>query len=272
MTPQLFQSRPKRSIPSPHKPKSWTESVEGYLNEAKKLTTCLIRNRIAINHPYTWFLTIYVDAFMAPKDVNLWWRRVARKLHRNGLVALWVREPTRSNKVHYHLIVRSSHTEVKLVQIVEQSLPPRKEARWHKNLQPIDGSDWRLLHYVTKAKIGGKDRKGNVLPDLYAQKRLLFQPNLGIRKVGTIGKFWHRGKASLWQEVKAHEQRISDGLTVEIKWLAIYVHDLVGGALPLRQIERRLGFHADSASVQAWASRVRSARLDACSDHPTASE
>lgn len=254
---QIFQRKPILSKRSAHKLKSWTETIEGYLYEAKKLTTCLFQNRQLAKQPYTWFVTIYVDVVMQPKAVNDWWKKATRNLHRNGIVAIWCREPTRTNKVHYHLILRSTHSQKQLASIIEESLPNRTLGRWHKNLEPIDGSDWRLLHYITKAKTPGKTKNGQFVNDLYRKKRLLFKSGLGIRKHGTIGLFWIKTKEIIWSDVKATEKRIAEGLDQRnVKRLAEHAYDFVNGAVELTQIERHFGYFSKSPGIQNWIVQV----------------
>ena len=254
---KLFQKKPLWTKQSSHKLKSWTDTIEGYLNEAKKLTTCLFLNRKLSRQPYTWFTTIYVDVVMTPKEVNDWWKKAARNLKRKGVVALWVREPTSTNKVHYHLLLRSNHSKQDLTKIIEESLPSRKLGRWHKNIEPIVGSDWRVLHYITKAKTPGKTKTGKYVADLYLKKRLLFKPKLGIRKVGTIGNFWSKNKEAIWSEVKAKEKRIAEGLEqANVRRLAQYAFEFIEGYVPLRQIERNFGFDWDSPATQNWIKQV----------------
>ena len=250
---KIFQEQPPEWKPSAHKLKSWTDTIQGYLNEAKKLTHCLLENRKLARQPYTWFVTIYMDVVMQPKEINDWWKKSVRNLQRKGVIAIWVREPTRTNKVHYHLILRSHHSKDELIRIIEQSLPSRQLGRWHKNVEQIEGSDWRLLHYFTKAKCGGYTESGKYVADLYAKKRLLFKSGLGIRKVGTIGPFWVKRREEIWQKVKDTEKRIAEGLADErVRKLAKHAHELINGYYSLKQIERNFGADAQSPVIQNW--------------------
>jgi hypothetical protein len=254
---KIYQKKPLWSQPAVHKLKSWTETVEGYLNEAKKLTNCLFRNRKLAREPYTWFVTIYVDVVMEPKAINEWWKKAVRNLQRKGVVALWVREPTSTNKVHYHLLLRSRHSKSQLVNIIEESLPSRGLGRWHKNIKPVDGSDWRLLHYITKAKTAGETKSGKYVTDLYRSKRLLFKRGLGIRKHGTIGAFWVKSKEGIWRDVQAKEKRIAEGLAQKnVKRLAEYAYEFMGGTVPLRKIERNFGYYSNSSGILNWIKQV----------------
>lgn len=254
---KIYQKKPLWSKPSVHKLKSWTDTIEGYLYEAKKLTTCLLHNRKLAKQPYTWFVTIYVDFVMPPKQVTDWWKKAVRNLQRKGVVALWVREPTSTNKVHYHILLRSRHSKNDLTEIIEASLPSRKLGRWHKNIKQIDKSDYRLLHYISKAKTAGKTKSGKFVTDLNRKKRLLFKSGLGIRKHGAIGAFWVKSKEAIWNDVKAKEKRIAEGLAQEnVKRLAEHAYEFVCGAVPLRRIERNFGYHWDSPNIQNWIKQV----------------
>lgn len=254
---KIFQTTPPWTKTSNFKLKSWTETVQGYLNEAKNLTTCLIRNRELAKRPYTLFLTIYVDVTMQPKAINDWWKKAARNLQRKGVVAIWVREPTRTNRVHYHLLLRSIHTKEQLATIIEESLPSRKTGRWHKNIKVVRKRDGRLLRYITKAKTAGETKSGIYLSDLYRRKRLLFKSGLGIRKHGTIGRFWSKSKEAIWEDVKAREKRIAEGLEQpNVKRLAQHAYEFVDGYVPLRQIERNFGYYPDSPGIQNWIEQV----------------
>ena len=82
---KIFQQKPLWTKSSNFKLKSWTETVQGYLNEAQNLTTCLAHNRELTRRRYTWFLTIYVDVVMQPKAINDWWKKAARNLTNNSL-------------------------------------------------------------------------------------------------------------------------------------------------------------------------------------------
>ena len=254
---EIFQRKPIWSTPSQFKPKSWCDTIEGYLREAKKLTMLLLRNRKLMKAPYLWFVTIYVDFHQSPKEISAWWTKSKRNLARNGLNAIWIREPTRTNKVHYHLLLKDPLSKSEITRIIEESLPPRKLGRWHKNIKSVGNNDWRLLHYFSKAKLDGKTKAGTFVPDLYRKKRLLFKKGLRIRKVGTIGTFWVSKKADIWKQIVEREKRIADGLGKRnVKELAKYAHEFVCGAVPLKQIERNFGYDSDSIVIQNWIEKV----------------
>lgn len=255
---EIFQRKPTYSRPSRFKAKSWTETVEGYLYEAKKLTRCILDNRKLMNQPYSWFVTIYVWRVLTPKQITELWAKACRSLRLQGIAAIWVREPTRNNKCHYHLIVSNPIEKATLAKAIEAAMPSRKELGWHKKLQPIKHKrdEWRLAHYITKAKIGGT-RNGRPVADKHAPKRLLFKGGLNIKKYGVIGEFWRRSKSKLWEEVKDTEIRIAHGLQDwRIRRLARHAYDFVGGYMALEKIERSFGLQADNPALQAWADRL----------------
>lgn len=251
----IYQLRPVPDRPSLYRPKGWTDTVAGYVREAKKLTMLILRNRESMGRPYTWHVTINVEKVQAPKRITALWSKACAGLRRRGVVALWVREPTKSGKVHYHVIVKSQIRRPALERAIKESMPPRAETGWHKRIQPVM-SDWQLAHYVTKAKLPGWVG-GKRVDDYYARKRLLFRPKLGLVKSHTVGAFWEKPKASLWREIVDREKRIGEGLDRPgVQALVDHVYDLLGGTVDRRRIERSFGYHSTSDGVRGWAERV----------------
>lgn len=254
-TNKIFQTHPTRSKPSLFSPKGWTDSLDSYTNEAGKLRTLILRNRKLAGEPYTWHVTINVESVQTPTEIKTLWEKACRILRDNGIVALWVREPTKSGKVHYHLILRTRITRKELEKVIKAAMPTKqpgkKRAGWHKSIKPVT-DDWQLAHYVTKAKIAGYV-KGQRVADYYARKRLLFVPGLPFNKVGVIGNFWVKPKAKMWDDVKADEKKIAEGLAKpNVKRLAKHAHDLIGGYIPLKTIERSFGAWSGERAVDGW--------------------
>jgi hypothetical protein len=223
--------------------------------EARKLTILILWNRRLLGEPYSWHVTINFEAVQTPAEIKKSWEQVCRKLRGAGIVALWIREPTRSGKVHYHLIIRTKINRKELEKVIKVAMPTKqpgqKRAGWHKSIKPVT-DDWQLAHYVTKAKIAGFVR-GKRVDDYYANKRLLFVPGLPFNKVGAIGNFWAKSKATIWDDVKANEKKIAEGLAKpNVKRLAKYAHDLIDGYFPLKTIERSFGAWADGRAVDGW--------------------
>lgn len=251
---KLYQENPVFSKPSLHKPKGWTDSVLGYINEAKQWAMCLLRNRRLMKRPYTWTVHINLNEEIPPAQIAPMWNKVTRKLNDRGIVCFWARELNRLNKLHYHIIVKNNISKDALKQAIEDAMPSRSVVKWRKRVEEIK-NEWRLCHYVVKAKVRGRNKKGVMVDDLYRYKRLLFHPKMPFKKVGTVGDFWEQGKskAKLWKEIQAIEKRIGEGLDKpNVKRLCKHVCDFLGGFVPLKNIERSYGYDADGPAVQNW--------------------
>ena len=198
----IYQTDPIISKPSQFKAKGWCETVEGYLYEATKLAQCILRNQHNMRRSYEWSVTINLDTQLAPNAISASWTKTCRTLRRCGIVALWVREPNKANKIHYHLIIKNKISKKELENTIEDAMPPREIIPWRKCVEPIR-DDWYYCHYIAKARIGKMD-------DRYADKRLLFKARLKLKKYGTIGAFWEPSKSKeerrLWEEIKAIEK------------------------------------------------------------------
>ena len=251
---KIYQSKPIYSKPSHFKEKGWTESTLGYINEARQWAICVLRNRKLMRRPYTWVVHLNLNEVLPPLVVRDMWPKVCRKLNERGIVCLWVREANRLNKVHYHILIKRRISKADLANAIEDSMPSRTLAKWRKRIEPIK-NEWRLVHYMFKAKLMGHSKKGDLVDDLYAKKRLLFKPHLKFKKAGTIGDFWEHGKSKkkLWNDIKAIEKRIGEGLEMpNVKRLCEHVHHLLGECVPIEKIERALGSHARWPAIQNW--------------------
>lgn len=188
---------------------------------------------------YTWSATINVEATLTPIEITEIWKKVCRKLNAAGVVALWVREPSRSNHCNYHLLVKSEQSQREVIKAIEHAMPDRGKIRWHKQVQPVK-NQFQFIRYIAKARTQGFVN-GKFVLDRHADKRLLFKPNLGLRKVGTIGKFWAESRAKIWADICAREKRIAEKrANPELRLLARRLHDLVGQDISLKKIERIL--------------------------------
>ncbi len=209
----IFQRRPTRSKDSHFPAKGWTETIIGYWNEARWLSNAIIKNRKRTGEDYTWLITINIMADLSPEEIAHHWKVAADGLRKQGLVALWVREPSKSNRVHYHLMAKNKCLEKEIKAIIEAGMPRRKTVRYRKYVAQIN-NQVGYANYITKAKVQERLPDGTVInKDKYAPKRLLFKPNVGLRKYGTIGRFWgESSKARLVAEGKAKEKQIRAGL------------------------------------------------------------
>jgi hypothetical protein len=252
---RIFQEKPLYSKPSIYPASGWTETVEGYIREAKELTLCLARNRKLMRRPYSWVVHLNISEELSPKAHGDLWTKACRKLRDRGVVCLWVREPTKNNRLHYHIVVKNPIGNAELRRAFEASMPPRSVVKWRLRIEPIK-KEWRLLYYVSKAKIRGRVR-GKFVEDMHARKRLLLKPSLGLRKFGTVGDFWEPGKskAVLWDEIKEIEAKIADGLeTPHIHELLDHVENLVGNypGFSRKKLERSFGHSAKTPAIRNW--------------------
>lgn len=253
---KIFQTHPLffPSQSSQHKPKGWTESEAGYINEAKQWAMCVWRNRKLMKRPYTWAVHINLNEEFPVDQISPMWQKVSSTLRKAGIVALWVREPNRLNKLHYHIIVKNQITEKALKNAIEDAMPSRSLVQWRKRVEPVK-NEWRLCRYIFKAKVQGYNKKGVLVKDLYRSKRLLFKAKMPFKKVGFIGDFWEQGKnkKKLWDDIKDIEKRIAEGLErPNVKRLCKYVYELLGETVPLKQIERSYGHDDNSRAVSNW--------------------
>lgn len=264
---KIYQANPTFSKPSQFEPKGWTDTVLGYIREAKQWAMCVLRNRRLMKQAYTWAVHINLNEELPPDEIAPMWEKACRKLNERGIVCLWVREPNRLNKLHYHIIVKNPISEADLKKAIDEAMPSRKVVKWRKRVEAII-NEWRLCHYVFKAKVKGRNKQGVMADDLYRKKRLLFKANMPFKKVGTIGDFWESGKnkKKLWDEIKAIEKRIADGLEKpNMTMLVKHVYELIGDTLPLKEIKRCLGYWADEPAIQDWVDNLLAERDEALS-------
>jgi hypothetical protein len=248
---QIYQDDPPEWRKQSFRLKGWTDTISGYEHEADKLSRCILRNRKLMGRNYTWAVAINIEKELSPADITSVWTKVCRKLREKGIVALWVREPSRSNRCNYHLVVKNDITRVALGDAFEKSMPDRSELPYHKHIRPID-SQYHYARYITKAKTRGYVR-GRQVADKYGNKRLLFQPRLNLRKYDRIGDFWVKPKSRLWQDIIDIEKQIAEGLEKpNIKRLAKYVYEMLGEYVPLHKIERSYGYSADTPAIKDW--------------------
>ena len=113
-------------------------------------------------------------------------------------------------------------------------------------VEPYNPGEGRFtVRYMTKAKTA-KYKNGEIVSrDRWARKRVLLRQELKMRKYGTIGPFWPTGmnKEDIWNEIKAQEKKISDGLQQPgAEEYAAELHELIGGYFPLNRVRRSVGY------------------------------
>ena len=158
----LFQSNPDEYKQSSFKLKGWTETVAGYLNEAKKESNPPApKSKTSRSSVPLGMSGINFEIEQTPKEITDTWAKVRRKLKAAGVVAYRILEITTDgngqpmNRVHYHLIVKSDHTKADLERAIDQSIPAG--IPYHKHVKPIK-NEWGYICYILKAKVGGLEQ------------------------------------------------------------------------------------------------------------------
>jgi hypothetical protein len=166
------------------------------------------------------------------------------------VIALWVREPSRTNHVNYHLLIKNPVEKSVITGCFEASIG----VPWHHSVEPVR-TRLHYAFYITKGKIAGM--VGNQWrEDKYAAKRLLFMPGTGLRKHGVIGGFWEKRVADMMKEIIETNKRVAAGLKVSgVKELADYAAENLG--ITRGQATRSLGYWAEEATVQKWIEELR---------------
>ena len=265
---KIYQTHPEFSKASSHQPKGWVETVAGYLRESRQWAICINRNRRQMGYGYSWAVHINHNDELSPEIITEIWSKACRILRKRKIVCIWVREPNRLNKVHYHLIVKSPVRKKDLASAIEAAMPPRSKYRWRKRIERIK-NQYRLANYVVKSKVPGVNRNGLYVKDLYREKRLLFCENIGFKKIGTIGDFWEGGtnKKKMWKEIQGIEKKIDLARRDNnVLAAAKYIHEMIGDDFryPLKKIERSYLFFSDTEAVQRLIRRIASESENPC--------
>jgi hypothetical protein len=251
MNELIYQTDPEFSILTKFQEKGWTDTVKGYVYEANKMVSCLLLNEDLSDRQSRWKVSINIEVEMSVTQIKQLWNSVSRKLVKQGIIALWIREPSLSNHCNYNLIVSGEMSRDELAEAIETAMPNRSETPWHKWIRSIKTRSQLhfCLRYFLKA-----EPKGIGCPDTIKyeikRKRLLFRKHLGLRKCGQIGKFWVKSKKELWEDIKDRESQIGSA-TKEVKELAQEVAKVL--CINTKEVERNFCFRAETPVIQQWA-------------------
>jgi hypothetical protein len=160
----LFQEQPEAWRQHPHQLMTWTDTITGYKNEAKKLTRQVVENDKLNPGRYATATISHLDD-LPPETITATWTIVTRHLRRSNVAALWVREITKANNIHYHLIIRlgsqKTTTDEKqkakqmqqLKKQIKQAADAAKPHRLRVQIKPLArGTLGRYMAYATKAR------------------------------------------------------------------------------------------------------------------------
>ncbi len=181
---KVYTAVPSGSIPklyqSPNDPGSTFSHGRSFKNEAGHDANCkVLRRRHRKNQQYVQYNlsgTIYVCADLTQPQVRRTWRKISKALSAEGVVLWWFREITRrTNRVHYHVITTSKHTEQEVKTIVRDACPYKCRLMF----KPETPGKW--ANYSLKLTTG---KNGH--------KIVLFAKTCSLRVHGDIGDgdFW----------------------------------------------------------------------------------
>lgn len=235
---QIWQSNP----PDGHDLASGWRTTNGYLREAKQLSYCL-RTNARLTRPYPLEAVVKFAGDMTPDEHNTLWRKYTRNMRAKGITAFWTREPTRSNRIHYHLLIVAPEAAEAAQQALETACPPSHRERVTVHVDAVVHQN-SICPYIVKAKVKGIDKTtGRWSNDKWAYKRLLFCEWVKLDKYGSVGPFWSKPKQEIWAAKVERERGIK--LYRSRVWEeARRLHALVGDYIPRHVVERNLAWTA----------------------------
>ena len=209
----LYQQSPRKTSSMPHW-RSYTSSMESYEAAAKKEYQLLQRNfDITRLHPDFHAILIFRNPMLV-KEFSKIRNKVFGELSKQGVKGYYVHEPSRKSWLHIHCMMICDGNENDLRRRIKQSFIKMGLGYgqdFHVKVKPVNPTliDYqRLCKYILK--FNGNRRYNRHIPTL-------FTPGLGIRKVGTIGKWFAKTKAVLWQgyidEVRRKYGGVNQGIT-----------------------------------------------------------
>jgi hypothetical protein len=230
--PILYQTCPK--LGNKLLPGSDRSTLFGFLACARRDVARVLQNerniRTALLNPswqYPYCGTLKAMTILSVKEVKALWKRLYEGLRKAGVVAHWVLEVAKTNKVDWHLIIRSCPA----------NLMENGGAKLKNLLRPLGGKvplnmqfeelkfSYKWANYIHKNKIAGcvgsrfaslksfaqtdvdavlaASPDAKYTDDVYASKRVLFCKGTGLKKCGKIGDFWQKKIKVMKDEAKA---------------------------------------------------------------------
>ena len=245
--PVLFQHNPFKKNKSLFTPKSYTENVEAFCETARKRRSAIFRNLKMTRRRFSHMVTINLCDEHHPAIINKYFRRFAKHLTSRGLDGHWTIEINKKNLVHWHLLFLDfCGSADQLKSIVTRSLNEASFPRFRVHSDKRRRTQRSLIDYCLKVmkpgcrlidksskSLGAKAFSISV-PDIYEDKRVLFQKGTGLDKHGTFGRFWAEG----WNEKKFRKQIQSEAIRIEenlkdprVRALVVHMHKTLGISL-----------------------------------------
>ncbi len=229
-----------------HRQASGWKTKNGYLNEAKQLARCLVENQRLRGENYALEAVVKFAPDLTLQEHDTVWKKATRNMKNRRVVGVWVREPSRSGRVHYHLLLVSPELPRVAGDTIKQAIPKAYRSRAVVHVDSVR-DQFAMCYYVCKAKLPYIDPEtGKYYRDRWAGKRLLFFREITLQKYGSIGRFWHTPKREIWKQIIGEERRLSQYRS-EVYHEAQMLHRLVGVEVSLNRIVRNLCWTAARA-------------------------
>jgi hypothetical protein len=229
--PKLFQTKPFQGKAGGKYPdRSW-KTINGFKWNSRRQTYCLQENEKLRTQPYQLVGTVNICADLTVDQIRLTWAKICRKLNSIGVECWWIREVSKRNRVHYHLIIGTSHDPKTLKKTIKSAAPNIK--RFRMQFEPFKMASKNWIAYICKAEISGTERQdtdtddvdcvcaspnAKRIEDVYGKKRLLFARNVRLVKVGSFGNFWVKKSKELWKPVAQKTK-------IKYQTIAKHIHD-----------------------------------------------
>ena len=195
---QLFNDDPKHiSTYTLHKNRSYTDSLESYQNGASKELTILRRNkRVPTKEIVIHFLTE-----LPAKDIQSHRTKIFRYLKEHGIEAVASVELTKgaddkpNNCVHFHVLTDTKGSKARIRKLFNTACK-RSGLVWKNDFRVSCrklNNGFRYFRYFTKYG--------------YQRRVILFRKGTGIQKFYQVGKWFHKNKGLIWEDVKAWLQK-----------------------------------------------------------------
>lgn len=190
---QLYQRCPSLGTED-HYP-SFTNSICSYIKQAKNCIDEILESKAKPK----WYAVVRIDDILTAQDHNQHWKLIARRLRQKKVVALWTREATKANRLHYNFLISYPTSETEMEDAIRFAFGGMKI-----NLKAKRIDQKKILDYVFyvfkgkrkgKIKKGPKDKVGEWSSDMYQYDRLLFKKHSPLRKHDCIGQFYGDRKA-----------------------------------------------------------------------------
>ena len=252
----IYQAEPKQMGKIGFKEWGWTSTIQGWYNESSKWRGCALKEKLQ-----PWDVGINFEKDQTPSEIKDTWSKVGRNLRNKKVVALRIMEVTCDeqgkplNRVHYHLIIKSKHTQRELETIIDNSIP--EGIPFHKHVKKV-AKMFGYVSYVFKCKVAGRV-DGKWVADKWEYDRILFAPHCGFRKIATVGKFWSKPVEVTRTEIAKYEKQLAENLKgKDVRGFVKWLHDSKDiREMNFKKLRRHVGRNIDKPYMQSLLAKYR---------------